>query len=78
MNDTENPTIPKVATVTVKKAVDGTQKRKPRSDKGKRRSVQLNHHITVDPRVMQQALAMIKPSQRLVIVDSETVRLVNR
>jgi len=78
MNDTSNPTVPEVATVTVKEAVDGTKKRKTRSDKGKTRpSVELNHHIKVDPRVMEAAKGAMRPGQRLVIVDAECVRLVN-
>jgi hypothetical protein len=71
------PTVRETAKVTVKKAVDGTKRRKARSDKGKARtSVELNH-VVVDPRVMAAARAAMKPGQRLVIVDAECVRLVN-
>jgi hypothetical protein len=76
----DNPTIPEVATVTVTKAVDGTRKRKPRSDKGKKRGPvhrTLTHQITVDPRVMKAAKEAMLPGQRLVIVNAECVRLVN-
>lgn len=78
--DEAAPTIPQVATVTVLKPVDGTAKRKTRSDKGKKRgkkSVPLTHEVKVDPRVMAAAKAVMLPGQRLVIVDAECVRLVN-
>jgi hypothetical protein len=74
------PTLPDVATVTVNQPVDGTVKRqrKTRSDKGRTRpKAPLVKDITVDPRVMTAAKEAMKPGQRLVIVDAETVRLVN-
>lgn len=72
------PVVRDIATVTVLKPVDGTRKRKTRSDKGKARvKAALHTQITVDPRVMAAAKAAMRPGQRLVIVDSETVRLVN-
>lgn len=76
--DEAAPTVMNIATVTPLKPVDGTKrKRKTRSDKGKvRPSVELNH-VVVDPRVLTAAKQAIRPGQRLVIVDAETVRLVN-
>jgi len=68
----------KVSKVTVGKAVDGTKKRKPRSDKGRPRAKQNPvDHLVVDPRVMAAAAEAIRPGQRLVIADAECVRLVN-
>ncbi len=75
-NDLSDPVLPEVATVTVSTPVDGTVKRKARSDKGKRRP-NLTHHIVVDPRVMAAAQEAMRPGQRLVIVNEECVRLVN-
>jgi hypothetical protein len=71
--------IHKTATVTVKKAVDGTRKRKARSDKGEKRerSVTDLTLVKVDPRVMTAARQARRPGQILVIVDAECVRLVN-
>ena len=78
MNDTTDQTIPKIASVTVKKAVDGTARRKRRG-KGKARVLSTEtHSITVDPRVMAAAKQARLPGQRLVIVDAETVMLVNQ
>lgn len=51
-----------------------TKKRTPRTSAG---SVGLKSHIKVDPRIMAAAKKAMLPGQRLVIVDSETVRLVN-
>jgi hypothetical protein len=72
------PTVRETATVTVKKAVDGTPRRKRRG-KGKARLLSTEtHSIKVDPRVMAAARAAMRPGQRLVIVDAECVRLVNK
>lgn len=63
------------ATVTVLRPVDGTvRRRKPR--KGQRRAV-TTHHVKVDPRVWAVAKRLCGPYQSIVIVDSETVRVVN-
>ena len=69
-------TVRKRARVTPLAPVDGTVRRKPRSDKGQKQAPV--DHLIVDPRVMEVAKQARRPGQRLVIVDAETVRLVNR
>ena len=69
----------KDATITVKKAVDGTKpKRRGRGKVNRPPVSQLNVDVTVDSRVMAAAKQAMQPGQRLEIVDAETVRLVNR
>jgi hypothetical protein len=70
----------KDATVTVKKAVDGTPppKKRRRSLSERPKLGGKIDQITVDPRVMEAAKEAMRPGQRLVIVDAECVRLVNR
>ena len=68
------------ATVTVTEPVDGTVKKKKRSrgSKKNRKRVTAEYQVTVDPRVMEAAKAICRPSQRLQIVSATEVRLVNR
>lgn len=70
-------TLADVATVTVKKAVDGTRKRKARGKNRPKLGGKVDQ-IKVDPRIMRAAKEAMRPGQRLVIVDAECVRLVNR
>jgi len=75
-NDLSNPTLPEVATVTVKAAVDGTVKRKARG-KNKPKPPPVDH-VKVDPRIMDAAKGICLPSQRLKIVSAMEVWVINR
>ena len=69
----------KVSAVTVKQPIDGRKNRRPvRKKKAAPKPKAVTHtHIQVDARVMRAAKQARLPGQRLVIVDHETVRLVN-
>lgn len=75
--DAEEPTVRSEATVTVKQAVDGTVKKRTRG-KSKGNGAKDTHSVTVDPRVMEQAKAECKPTQRLIIVGPCEVWIVNK
>jgi hypothetical protein len=71
-----DPTLVDVARVTVKKAVDGTRKRKTRSDAGKPRSLsELPAVVKVNPRVWKRARSILAEGRysRIEVIDSETV-----
>lgn len=68
--------VPHIVTVTVKEPVDGTVKRKTRSDKGKERKPSVGlKHIRVDPEVWATAKRIKRDGERLVIVNESTVLL---
>ena len=68
----------KDATVTVKQPVDGRKNRRPKRKRKTPAPKAVTHtNIQVDARVMRAAKQARLPGQRLVIVDHETVRLVN-
>ena len=68
--------IREVASLTVSETVDGTSRRRGRGpDKRERNQIE---HIVVDPEVMAVAKRIMRPGQRLVIIDATTVRLVNK
>lgn len=68
------PPVRKQARVSVSEPVDGTVHRRPR---GKGRATPLDYSLQVMPAVMAAARPLLRPGQRLVIVDATTVRLVN-
>jgi hypothetical protein len=67
----------KVSAVTVSQPVDGRKNRRPVRKRKAGAPKPKATHITVDPRVMAAAKRARRHGQRLVIVDAETVRLVN-
>lgn len=66
------------ATVTVKDAVDGTKKRKKSSGYTRKAITTTLSMDDVRPDVAEAARSIRKPGQVFIIVDTETVRVVNR
>lgn len=67
------PRIPETATVTVSAAVDGTVQRNGR---GPGRRAPLDYHLTVNAEVWATAMRVVRPNERFVRVDENTVRSV--
>ena len=68
----------KDATITVAQPVDGRKNRRPKRKRKTPHPKAVTHtEVKVDPRVMRAAKSAMLPGQRLVIVDHETVMLVN-
>jgi hypothetical protein len=77
-NDLRDQTVRDTATVTVSEPVPNRVPRRKRHHGHKPPKALPIEHITVDPRVMEAAKPLVRPGiTRLVIVDSETVRIVN-
>ena len=66
--------VRKTATVTVSEPVDGMVHRR---QYGRRRQPPLDYEVRVHSDVMAAARRVLRPGQRLVIIDAATVRLVN-
>lgn len=66
------PVVRDIATVTVKKAVDGTRRRKARSLSEPKQPVS---HVKVDPRVWKRARSILAEGRysRIEVIDSGTV-----
>jgi hypothetical protein len=65
-----------VAIVTVSEPVSGRSQRRERAPEARARSSRVERS-RVDPGLLAAAQRVMRPGQRLVIVDATTVRLVN-
>jgi hypothetical protein len=77
-NDVTDQPVIETATVTVSEPVKNVVPRRRRRHHGPKPKASPVDSTTVDPRVMEAARPLVRPGiTRLVIVNSETVRIVN-
>jgi hypothetical protein len=78
-DELQTPTVRDTATVTVTTPVDGSTRRRARKAPTKRpKQVVAEAHLRVDKRVMDAAKAAMKPGQRIVLVSTTEVLVVNK